>query len=232
MLTKGILYGVGVGPGDPEDITLKAVKIIKLADILVLPESPRETCASYRIAEQAVPEIADRTCIALSIPMSYNRSEQEVAYDKAAQTLASYLQTGKKLAYLTIGDPSIYSSYTEIDKRIMEMGYKTQMICGVPSFCACAAALGVPLVKGKEELCLIPGNAVGESQEAITEVYMKSGRHMRKLKENLLDRVNQEALQVMTVSNCGYPSERISRSMQEFPETTGYMTTVIVKNHK
>lgn len=228
-MNKGILYGVGVGPGDPEDITLKAVRILKETDILILPEAPREKCKSYAIAVKAVPELEDKSYKALTIPMSYNKQKQKESYDRAADEILPYLEEGKMMAYITIGDPTIFSSFTELEERIRRKGYETRIISGIPSICACAAAMGIPLVKGRERMMLIPGNAKATDPLTMTEVYMKSGRHMGELKKHLQERLEQEDLQIAAVANCGYPDETICRSIEEIPENSGYMTTVIVK---
>lgn len=229
---SGILFGVGVGPGDPEEMTLKAVRILKEADILILPEAPRETSISYRIASAAVPELAGKPYLALSIPMSYDRSRQKEAYDQAAGQIARYLEEGRSAAYITIGDPAVYSSFAELDGRIRAKGYETRMISGVPSFCACAAALGIPLVKGDEELRVIPGNLPEGKTPAVTEVYMKSGRHLKELKQSLQKRSSMNTIQAAAVSACGGPDQKIFRTIEEMPDHAGYMTTVIVKEIK
>ncbi len=228
---NAVFYGVGVGPGDPEDLTLKAVRILRECEVIVLPESPKEDCAAYQIAVQAVPELEDKERIALSIPMTRDQERLNRAYEEGFQRILPKLKEGKKTAFLTIGDPVIYSTYTKLQQLAENENITTQIINGITSFCASAAALNIVLTAGNEQFHIIPGREA-ETTGALngTEVYMKSGKAIPKLKQYLKDRIEQgEALTVMSVSNCGLPNQNTAETLDQIPETAGYMTTVIVK---
>ena len=107
----GKLYGVGVGPGDPELITLKALRLTKEADILAFPgENPKESVA-YRIMKGAYPEIDSKQMISLPMPMIKDREELKRVHDEGAKIIAEWLEKGKNVVFLTLGDPTVYSTY-------------------------------------------------------------------------------------------------------------------------
>ncbi len=230
----GILYGVGVGPGDPEEMTLKAVRILKECNLLILPESPKEKCISYQIAIQSVPELQEKELIELSIPMTRNQEQLQDAYTESFKKIEPFLKAGRKAAFLTIGDPTVYSTFQRLQLTAIKKGYRIGIISGITSFCASAAALNISLTKGNEEMHILPGRQV-EGQKVLngTEVYMKSGREISRLKKTLQDRLdNGEMLDVYGVSNCGLPNQNIAGSIKEIPEESGYLTTVIVKKQE
>ena len=117
-----------------------------------------------------------------------DKSKLESAHDAIAAQIEEQLQHGKSVAFLTIGDTAIYSTYTYIDERIRQRGYDTEMVSGVPSFCAVAAALGISLGDKNEEIHIIPASyAVEESLKLSgTKIYMKSGQKLKELKQALL----------------------------------------------
>ena len=159
------------------------------------------------------------------------------------------LDQGKEAAMLTIGDPSIYSTYSYIQTILQEKGYETKTISGVPSFCAAAARLNIPLASASEAIHIVSGNQPGGSgltdqkQEDIgridtgTRIYMKSGRQLRTLLEDLrMESLNRQ-LSVYIVSNCGMENEQIriwtreDLNLNENLDTiaeSGYLTIVIV----
>ena len=187
----GVLYGIGVGPGDPELMTLKAINTIKACDIIAIPAISKEECYAYSIVQAVLPEM------------------------------------------LTIGDPSVYSTYMYIHKRVMQAGFTAVMISGVPSFCAAAARLGISLGEMMDEIHIIPASydvrdTVGYGG---TCVYMKSGKKLAELIEVLRtgDAIRKKKMTVYGVTNCGMESERVYRGLDELTEAKGYLTIVIVK---
>ena len=155
-MTKGKLTGVGVGPGDPELLTLKAVRKIRESDVVVLPVSDRglevpvfsgenereedglnnyrNKCVAYQIVKKAVPQVKEKLKMYLPVPMIKERDRLEKIHDMDASVVCELLEEGKNLVFLTIGDPSIYSTYMYLHKRILKMGYEAEMVPGIPSF--------------------------------------------------------------------------------------------------
>ena len=141
----GILYGVGVGPGDPELVTLKAVRIVRECDTVILPAKSKEDCIAYGIMKEACREVAEKELICMPFPMTKDENRLATAHEQIYLTIKKLLDEGRKAAFLTIGDPTIYSTYQYIHKRVEKVGYEAHIINGVPSFCAAAGALGLPL---------------------------------------------------------------------------------------
>lgn len=226
----GILYGAGVGPGDPELMTLKAVRLILENEIIALPGTVAEETVAYQIAVQAVPQLAEKTLIPVAMPMTHDRKEMDRNHDKAADTLEVYLKEGKNVVFLTLGDPTIYSTYLYVQKRIAARGYETRLISGITSFCAAAACTNTPLAEWNEQLHVIP--AVHRLDDRLqmpgNYVLMKSGRKMGQVKEIL----SESGKNVVMVENCGMENEHIYRGVEEIPDDAGYYSLIIAKEPK
>ena len=124
---SGCLYSVGVGPGDPELMTLKAVKIIRNCQVLVLPAESKEKCVAYQIVRRAIPEIEDKTTVCLVMPMTKDKDRLEKSHREGTQKVAEVLDAGKDAAFLTLGDPTVYATSMYIHQRIAGMGYRTSI---------------------------------------------------------------------------------------------------------
>ena len=230
---EGILYGIGVGPGDPDCLTLGAVRKIEESDLLLLPQE-KEKCYAYRIVKQAA-AVAEKETIVLSFPMTKDQNALEQVMEENAKIVCDLLKQGKRLAFLTIGDPAVYATYMYLQRRVRELGGKAQMISGVPSFCAVAAKLGISLGEQEEEVHVIPASyeISHTMQYRGTRIYMKAGRKLEKLCEMLAreqeEREKQgEMLQVYAVSDCGLTGEKVMYGLEELKDS-GYLTVVIVK---
>lgn len=230
----GKIYGVGVGPGDPELMTIKAVQIIRECDIIGIPAKDAVSCIAYQIARKAVPEIEAKPVIAVAVPMTTNRECLCAAYEQGCRELVNALKQNKKIAFLNLGDPSIYGSYMELHKRITEEGFQAEMVSGVPSFCAVAAALGVSLGSGGESIHILPGQYDSEELEAYsgTKILMKSGSRLAELKKRLAESEREEQIAAYAVTNCGMEDQVVCRDIRELEEGAGYFTTVIVKERR
>lgn len=227
---KGTLYGVGVGPGDPELMTLKAVRLIRENNIIAVPGAdPKETVA-YKIAVQAVPELAKKELLPIYMPMTHDPEELEKNHARGAADLEKVLDQDKNIVFLTLGDPCVYSTFTYLQKRVENDGYHTELVSGITSFCAAAARLNVPLSEWNEQLHIIP--AVHRLDTTLNEsgnyILMKSGKKMNQVKEILAD----SGRDVLMVENCGMENEHIYRSVEEIPDDAGYYSLIIAKETK
>lgn len=224
---NAIFYGVGVGPGDPELLTLKAVRIIEECDVLAVPGRTKEDSVAYGIALAAVPEIRQKETICIHMPMTKDEKKLKESHENGAVQIIRLLEQGRSVAFLTLGDPTIYSTYLYLQKYVQEAGYETEIISGIASFLAAGAALNTGLVEKKQQLHVIPSSY--EIEDALklpgTKVLMKAGKKMPLVKEA----VARMAADVFLVENCGMDGERICRGADEIPEDAGYYSLIILK---
>lgn len=230
-MTQGILYGIGVGPGDPELLTIKAIRHIKESNIIILPAATKEDCHAWQIAVQAYPDIEQKEVLCLPFPMTRKQEVLKAAHEQIYERIAALLEAGKTAAFLTIGDPSVYSTYNYIHRRVLQNGGCAVMVSGVPSFCAAAGTLGISLADNKEEIHIIPGSYdIAETlQLSGTKVYMKSGRKLAELKDALKEAAGEHSFEVFCVENCGMAQEKKTTGMENLNPDAGYLTIVIVK---
>ncbi len=226
---KGTLYGVGVGPGDPKLMTYLAVETVKKCPVIAVPAEGREHAVSYRIAEGIVEGLEEKECLNLSTPMTKDMQILERNYRAAADRIIGQLEQGKDVAYLTLGDPTIYSTYIYIHRIVGKRGYKTQIVNGIPSFCAVAARLGVSLADRAEQLHIIPSTY--DIEEALTypgsKVLMKAASKLSVVK----DQLKEKEMKGIMVENCGLPDEHIYENVDDMPEKASYYSIVLVKEN-
>lgn len=227
----GKLYGLGVGPGDPELMTLKAVRLARECDAVAIPVSGKETNVAYEIAKGAVPEIEKKELLEISMPMIREESKLKESHDNAAATVIAELEKGKNIAFLTLGDPSIYSTYIYIHNRVKAQGYDTEIVPGIPSFCAVAARLNEGLTEASEALHVIPASYDG-IEEALalkgTRVLMKSGKSIGKVK-SILEQLEQPP-EVKMVERCGMQGERVFHKLEDLDEEASYFSILVLKD--
>lgn len=143
-MNRGKLYGVGVGPGDPELLTRKAERIIRTSAVLAVPDKG----AGEKTALNIIGPLAHgKERLDCSTPMVRDQAVLDGAYDAAADAICEKLDQGKDVAFITLGDPTVYSTYIYIHRRVVNRGYGAEIIPGVPSFCAVAARLGSPCAR-------------------------------------------------------------------------------------
>lgn len=229
---SGILYGVGVGPGEPELMTLKALRCIRESDVILLPKAPKEDCHAYRIVKEVYPEVEQKRTLCLPFPMTKDREALERTHNEIFGQIEKLVEEGLRAAFLTIGDPGVYSTYQYIHRRMEAAGKAVQTVSGVPSFCAAAAALGISLGDMGEEIHVIPASYDIEDTMKLTgtRIYMKSGKKLTRLKELLQKQAKSRALEVYAVENCGMTDEKRIRGLEQLDEESGYLTLVIVKD--
>lgn len=224
---NGILYGVGVGPGDPELMTLKAVRLIQENEWIAVPGAePKETVA-YKIAVQAVPELADKQLLPIYMPMVMDREEMRRNHEKGAAIIEQHLKRGRNVIFLTLGDPTIYSTFSYVQHIVEEHGFETALVSAVTSFCAAAARLNISLSEWNEPLHVMPAvhRLEGRLDQPGSYVLMKSGRQMKQVKEMLAE----SGRDVRMVENCGMPNETVYENVNDIPDDAGYYSLIIAK---
>ncbi|SES63695.1 precorrin-2 C(20)-methyltransferase [[Clostridium] polysaccharolyticum] len=245
----GILYGIGTGPGDPELMTMKAVRIIKECDVIALPISNRQAvtepvvleagtcsdeilkgCAAYQIALPNVPEMKKKPVLLTPMPMCKDKAELKAIHDASADKAEELIKEGKKIAFLTLGDPTVYSTYLYLHKRMVKRGLPAQIISGVPSFCASAARMGTGLVENKQQLHILPSSYGVEQGIKLsgTKVLMKAGKKMGQIKEE----IKNHRQQFYMVENCGMENEAVYREIEQVPEHASYYSLIVLKEDK
>ena len=227
---QGKLYGLGVGPGDPELLTLKALRLIQENEVIAVPGNDIKASVAYQIVRGVYEGMDSKTLIPVAMPMTKEKAVLEANHKKAADDVEDYLRQGKNVVFLTLGDPTVYSTYLYVHKRILERGYKAEIVSGITSFCAVAARLNMGLVEMAEPLHVIPATYKAQEMDEIlkmpgTKVLMKTGRKMKEVRESII-RSGQKAVMI---ENCGMPDEKIYESAQEIPESAGYYSLIIVK---
>lgn len=223
----GILYGIGVGPGEPELLTLKAVRTIRECDVIAVPGEDYRESVAYKIALGAVEELGEMKVVGMSMPMTKDRQVLDDNYRQIADRIEQWLEEGKRVGFLTLGDVTIYSTYLYVHQMVTADGYQTEIINGIPSFCAAASRLNTGLVERSEELHVIPASYQVEDALKLpgTKIFMKAGRQLRRVKEQL----KEAGAQVVMVENCGMDGEKIYRGIEEINEDAGYYSLMIVR---
>ena len=218
---KGTLYGVGVGPGDPELLTLKAIHTIKKCNVIAIPNAGNQN----HVAEKIISDyIEGKTILACLMPMTKNKEELKQKHTEVSEAICEYLEKGQDVCFVTLGDPSIYSTYAYIHKRVSEKGYVTKFVPGVPSFCAAAAALNRSLCETEQPLHIIPASYQGDALALEgSKVFMKAGRGIRDVIETIQERGGEG----MMVEKCGMDGEIIYHSLADVKGEASYFSIVI-----
>ena len=188
---SGTLYGLGVGPGDPDLITLKALRVLERVPVIAYPAPETGDSLARTIAAPHIPEGRDE--IVIRTPMVPGKFPAHDVYDRYAEEISGHLAAGRDVAVLCEGDPFLYGSFMYLFSRLAD-DHAMQVVPGVSSLGACAAAAGVPLVSRNQVLTVVPG-PLGEAElEARIKAspavaIMKVGRHLDKIRR-VLGRLN------------------------------------------
>lgn len=232
-MNKGKLFGIGVGPGDPELLTLKALRYIKESEIIAIPTRDVKKSVAYQIVKGAFPELDEKQLLSIEMPMTKDRKTLDNAHEAGAKLIEQYLEEGKDVCFLTLGDVSVYSTYIYVHKRVLRDGFEAEIIPGITSFCATAARLNMSLCEENEALHVIPASYNSDSMEEAlslqgTKVFMKSGKEIGKVRDGIIAG-NQKAVMI---ENCGMENEKIYNSAEEIPDLAAYYSLIIVKENE
>ena len=192
--------------------------------MIALPGQVPEDTVAFKIVEGAYPELGKKELLAVPFPMSKDPEVLKSYHDAGADKVKAVLDQGKDVVFLTLGDPTVYSTYLYIHHRLVAQGYETEIVCGITSFCAVSARLNTGLVEKAEPLHVIPASYQIEDALKLsgTKVLMKAGKKMKDVKAELLS----QGAEAMMIENCGMPDEKIYRTVEEIPEDAGYYSLI------
>lgn len=231
---KGKIFGVGVGPGDPELMTIKAKKILDTVDIIAIPKTAKDKDSlALTIAKGACDR--DWELLELVFPMSKNVEYLEDSWKEAAGVIEEKLSKGLNVAFVTLGDPTVYSTFIYIYKILINKGFEAEIISGITSFCASAARAGVSIAEGAEKIAVIP--LVNDIKELIhimedfeNIVLMKVSKNFIQIRELINQRADFN--KTVLVSKCGMEDEFISLDINKIDNNDlSYFTTMILKKN-
>ena len=213
-----MLYFVGVGPGDPELVTLKAARLMREADAIALPDGGSAGAAERIAAEW----IAGKPVLKLETPMRGGREDWRAAHAAAAEKLLQWLERYPTMVYPVLGDPGVFASSSYLH-RLVAPKHPCEIVPGVPAMCAAAAKLGVPLCE-KDETLTVEGEWRDGALPGGTSVWMKCARRLSDMRAALAGR------EAYVVRNLGMDGEFAAPLGAPEPPGKSYFTTVIVKN--
>jgi precorrin-2/cobalt-factor-2 C20-methyltransferase len=229
MKNKGILYGVGVGPGDPDLITVKALKTISAcAYVSFIDPGGGHKAVAFEIARAAFPEIGQKEKLPLEIPMTRNKEMMRSCQIAAFALIAEKLMSGSDVCFLSLGDISIYSTFGYLRKLAHEAGFETRAVSGIPSFCAAAAALNRDLALGEQNL-----HVFYASEENLEEFFtLKGARVFMKGPSSvprIIKMIKERGTNASLVSNCGLENQILVKSVREMNAASefGYYSLII-----
>lgn len=225
---KGRLYGVGVGPGDPELLTLKGARLLQSCAVVAVPDKGTGEKTALNIVRA---HVEGKEIICCPAPMVRDAQVLERAYTESADQVCACLDAGKDVVFITLGDPTVYSTYIYTHKKVLERGYEAELVPGVPSFCAVAARLGVALCEGSERLLVVPAShdAADDCMDfRANKVFMKAGRAIGELRDQLGDKGLLDKASM--VANCGMEGEQVYQRFGDMEDGTGYFSVVLVKD--
>lgn len=235
-MAKGTLYGIGVGPGDPELITLKAVKILSSVAVVFAAASTKN---SYSLAMEIVsPHLREGVpVVALGFPMTRDKMMLASAWQENARKVVETLKKGKDAAFITLGDPLIYSTFGYILKIIREThpDILIEIVPGITSYQAGAAAAGQILAEAEESYAVISGALGSQKLKDIIDhtdsvVMLKVYRNYKEI----LDTLNELDLTAgsVLISRCGLDGEEVIRDLKEgLDMVPSYLSLLLIRKN-
>jgi precorrin-2/cobalt-factor-2 C20-methyltransferase len=228
------LYGVGVGPGAPDLLTLRAQRVLREAQVLVLPRgSDHAGSVAWRIARPIVGEVAGQERLYVTLPMSKDPAKLRPAWEKAFAEIGARLSKNLSVAFLTEGDPSLYSSFIYLAREAPRRwpGVAVEIVPGVSSLGAVPAVTGVPLADGQERVAIVPANYGVDDLVRVLETFdtvvlMKIGSEM----PNVLAALERTGLvgRAVYASRATMDEERVERDLKQVGDEYGDCFAMVV----
>jgi precorrin-2/cobalt-factor-2 C20-methyltransferase len=237
-MSEGLLLGVGVGPGDPELLTLKAVRALESADVVAHFAKAGNASNARATAQKYLQPAACE--LALLYPVTTEQPTADPAYraaidrffNESAATIAEHLQAGRTVAVLSEGDPLFFGSYMHIHIRLMDR-FRTQVIPGVTAMSGCWSAAGLPIVQGDDVLTVLPGTLqqselVRRLRQNEPTVVMKLGRNLSKVRSSLIE--SNRLGNAIYVERGTMHNERMMPLAHKSDDSAPYFAIVLVSN--
>lgn len=235
-MKKGTLYGIGVGPGAADLLTVRAVRVLKTVDVILAAASPRNDYS--RALETARPHLrAGVEVLRLEFPMTHDRQLLRQAWDVAATATERVLRQGKDAAFLTIGDPLIYSTFGYLSRTLSRRApdLAVEVVPGITSFQAAAARTGTILCEGRESLLILPGiNDARTLEHGLTQVdsavILKAYRNFPAIRQ-VLEQTGYKA-DSLFASHVAMAGEQFTRDLDSLPDVPPYLSLVLAHRHR
>jgi len=230
---KGKLYGIGVGPGDPELLTIKAVNAIQKSGVIAAPKTGGGEGVALSIVEKY---LDGKELFECRFSMDRDVEKRKEAREAAARRIIEILDEGRDVGFVTLGDPTTYSTYMYVHEIIAAKGYEAEIIPGITSYAAAAAAFGIALCEGGEILTIVPARH-SEDVDALLDypgnkVIMKSGDNL----SNVLMKLKERGLgdRTMIAYRATMDGQRLYASIDEYERSpeTGYFMLAIVRGEE
>lgn len=221
------LYGIGVGPGDPELLTLKAYRILKAVDMIVAPKSREDKRSQALHIIEGIIEEREHVIVEPVFLMTKDREKLEHYWEKAREEVLEKGKGCETVAFVTLGDPSLYSTFYRFLEIFKDVVDEVEVIPGVTSFSACSSIAKVPIAEGTEIVSIVPDvktkNAMQVLQNSDSLIFLKP-KNLDKI-ENMLG--NEKAILGVSV---GFKDQKIiSGKVTEMKQPAHYLSTLIVK---
>ncbi|MCR4288604.1 MAG: precorrin-2 C(20)-methyltransferase [Deltaproteobacteria bacterium] len=231
----GVFYGIGAGPGDPELITIKAARLLNQAHVIAVPAGTKKDSSgrALKVIERLI-DLNAKEIIELHLPMTRDNDALSNAREKAAAEVVKRLEKGLDVAFVTLGDPMIYSTFGYIARLVEKRLGKgsVRAIPGVTSFSAAAADALLPLAEGDESIAVVsryPGERFKEMSAAFdTVVILKANKDMARIADELKNTGFEG--KAFFASELGWPGEFKTWEMKSaLKKDRGYFSLIIVK---
>ncbi len=239
-MSIGALYGVGVGPGAPDLITLRALHVLRSVDVLALPRASEHAASTaWRIVRPTLGDVPGQERLLLTFPMARDPERLGNAWRSALDAIGERIERGRSVAFVTEGDPSLFSTFIYLQREapLRWPGIRIEVVPGVSSLAAVPAVSGIPLADGEERIAIVPGAYGVEDLDELLErfdtvVLMKIGPEMPRViaaldRAGLLDRA-------VYVSRATMTEQRIVRDVRTVAGERGdcFAMVVIAKKER
>lgn len=229
---QGKFFGIGVGPGDPELLTIKAIKILQNIDAVIAPKTEKKSDSlALSIVQEHLRE--DTEIFYQTFPMVRDFAESKIVFEKNRLEILNLLDAGKNVAFLTLGDPMFYSTYIYVFQLLQEDGVKIETVPGVPAFLSISSYIGKPLCFGNEILTVIPATAPKE--KISNALKFSDATVLMKVYKNFAEVVDMLSAENMSekavlVSRQGLADEKIVADLENHKgEKLNYLSTILTR---